>query len=72
MIFSEKRFERRVLFVFFSSLIKNVLTEIDFAGLLLKLSLPVFLKCFLIFAWSKPNVSCIHISYITTCNTCRT
>ena len=38
----------------------------SYLSLRLKFSLPVLLKCFLIFAWFEPHVSYILVSYIKT------
>ena len=50
-----------MLFYFVPSLIRNFLAQTDFSSFkfLVNLSLPVFLKCFLIFAWFDS-----HVSYI--------
>ena len=46
-----------------ASLIKNLLVKTVFASYCLKLTLPVFLKCFLMFAYFQPRVSYRHVSY---------
>ena len=44
-------------FYFLSSLTKNLLVKTVFASYYLKLSLPMLLNCFLIFAQVQPHVS---------------
>ena len=51
------------LFYFLASLIKNLLVKAVFASYYLKLSLPMLLKRFLIFAELQPRVSYRHVSY---------
>ena len=53
-----------MLFVFFSSLIKDFLENTVLSSLLLKLAMLVFLKCFLICASFEPHVSFILVFYL--------
>ena len=48
---------------FVSSSEKNFLTLVDLSSVLLKVSLPLFLKFFLIFAIFEPHVSYMLVSY---------
>ena len=51
-----------------ASLIKTFLVKTAFASYYLKLCLPMFLKCFSIFAYFQSHVSYINVSYKkTTC-----
>ena len=54
-------------FYFLASLIKNLLVETVVSSYYLKLSLPMFLKCFLIFAYFQSRVSYRHVSHKKTC-----
>ena len=52
-----------VHFIFWLVLIKDLLVRTVFASYSFKLSLPMFLKCFLIFNEFQPHVSNRHVSY---------
>ena len=47
-----------------ASVTKSLLVKAAFASDYLKLGLPMFVKCFLIFAKFQPHVSYRHVSYI--------
>ena len=55
-------------FYFLASLIKNLLVKTTFASYYLKLSLRLFLKCFLMFVEFQPHVLYGHVSYKKTCD----
>ena len=56
-----------MLFVFYFQFHKKFLLNTNFCSLLLKLSLSVFLKYFLIFPCFGPHVSYILVSYRKIC-----
>ena len=58
-----------MLFLFYFSLIKNVLVKQFFSFYCLKLGLLMFLEYFLAFAKFQPLIACRYVSYKkNTCN----